>query len=44
MNGEWHMSRRGTWLLTAASIPGRRVLFWLVVTVAGFIEPAGRRS
>jgi hypothetical membrane protein len=32
------MSRRGTWLLTAAGILGP-VLFWLVVTVAGFIEP-----
>jgi hypothetical protein len=37
------MSRRGTWLLTAAGIPGP-VLFWLVLTVAGFIEPAGSRS
>jgi hypothetical membrane protein len=32
------MRRRGTWLLTAAGILAP-VLFWLVVTVAGFIEP-----
>lgn len=38
MNGEWHVSRRGTLLLSAAGILGP-VLFWLVVTLAGFVEP-----